>query len=198
MKTILAVIDFSRMTTRVVAEAVSLAREINARLVLLNVTTPEAFAHDHAAFESLLGGADPGAGNGDGARLLPTIRGDSLQLVGDPVHVIIKEAARSSADYIMLGSQMRSKRPSAGDIASIVIGAARCPVIVVPSSGPKTRIRPGRKLRGRHSAVGLPRTARRPVRARASEYQRGRRAGECNKMRASSGNSCRAVRSRMR
>src|SRR5688500_11448140 len=104
MKTILAAIDFSPVTKHVVAEAVGLARDAGARVILLNVTTPDSLVRDYAALEAVIEGADPAGSTSDATRGALAIHGDSLQIIGDPVDVILEQAARCSADCIVMGS----------------------------------------------------------------------------------------------
>jgi nucleotide-binding universal stress UspA family protein len=145
MKTILAAIDFSPVTTRVVAEAVALARGARARLVLLNVTTPNSLVRDYAALEALVEGAERKAGEDSTSHDLSAIQGDSLQIIGEPVDVILQQAARCSADYIVLGSHGHTalfETLVGGTTAGVIRGAA-CPVMLIPALKRKTQ--PGRK-----------------------------------------------------
>lgn len=173
MKTILAAIDFSPVTTRVVTEAVALARASHAWLVLLNVTTPESLVRDYAALEALLEGVDPEAGRGNASRAKASIHGDSLQVIGNPVDVIIQQAARHSVDYIILGSHGHSALFEAlvGSTAAGVIGGAPCPVIVIPALKRKGRRGRERTLRRRHPVAWLQRNDKRAARLERSSTQ---------------------------
>ena len=164
MKTILAAIDFSPVTRRVVAEAVELARGAHARLILINITTPEALVRDYAALEALLEGADPEEKGWGESHKTTAIRGDSLQVVGDPVDVILRQAARCSADYIVLGSHGHSAlfETLVGGTAAGVIKGAPCPVIVIPALNARNaRIRRERPMQRRHPVAWMWRNEKR-------------------------------------
>ena len=115
MKTILAPIDFSEVTQWVMTEAVELARKLNGRLVLLNVTGSNSMNADQVAFRKLLTDlhehplqpthADELAGETDTSD--KPVSGDSFQLIGEPVPVILEVAERLGADYIVMGSHGR-------------------------------------------------------------------------------------------
>ena len=56
--------------------------------------------------------------------------GDSLELIGKPATVIIDQADRLAAEYIVMGSRgFTSSKNAIGSTASHVIRGARCPVI---------------------------------------------------------------------
>lgn len=144
MKTILAPIDFSEVTQWVMTEAVELARKLNGRLVLLNVTGPKSMNEDQIAFRKLLADlherplqptfAQELAGDTDTFGDKP-VSGDSFQLIGEPVPVILEVAERLGADYIVMGSHGRSRLYDLvfGSVAEGVIRDAPCPIMLVPS-----------------------------------------------------------------
>lgn len=142
MKTILAPIDFSAATKHVVTEAVELARALDARVVLLNVTTPVVFVSDFidprensVALTELEGHA--------AARRLAALEEkleheytwvDAIQLSGQPAPLIVEQARHLPADYIVMGSHGHSSFYDlvAGSTTSGVVKRAPCPVIIVP------------------------------------------------------------------
>lgn len=142
MKTILAPIDFSAATKHVVAEAVALARALDGRVFLLNVTVPFVFVSDFIdprQSSVALGEQETEAA----ARRLAALedklenefaRVDSLHLTGLPVPLIIEQAGRLPADYIVMGSHGHSAFYDlvAGSTTSGVMKRAACPVIIVP------------------------------------------------------------------
>lgn len=146
MKTILAAIDFSEVTQWVMTEAVDLARKWNGHLVLLNVTHPMSFNEDQRAFRKLILGlhdeplqptrAEELAGKKDGDDG-KAVSGDSMQIVGEPVEVILEVAERLGADYVVMGSHGRSRLYDLvfGSVAEGVLRDAPCPVMLVPSRG---------------------------------------------------------------
>ena len=141
MKTVLVPIDFSPFTQRVIAEAVRIARRIGARLVLLNVTQPDAIRHDHEVFAHALGEPSERAGGSPAARRTYPNDGDrqpvsgySIQLIGEPAQVILEQAKQLSADYIVMGSHGHSALFDAvlGSTSAKVLRGAVCPVVIVP------------------------------------------------------------------
>jgi nucleotide-binding universal stress UspA family protein len=150
MKTILAPVDFSEVTPWLVTEAAALARQLDGRLVLLNVTRPDALRDDQAAFRKTMERLverplKPTAGDAPHGRAPiihgEAISGDSLQLIGEPVQMILDQAGKLSADYIVMGSHGRSALHDLvfGSVAAGVLRDARCPVILVPSREMKSR-----------------------------------------------------------
>jgi nucleotide-binding universal stress UspA family protein len=127
MRTLLVPVDFSAGTYRIVAAALALARETHARMVLLNVTTPAALPHDHAAMERLVADFTPPDGTTE------HVAGEFLQLIGEPVAVILEQAQKLGADYIVIGSHGHSalRRLVLGSTARGVMAGARCPVMIV-------------------------------------------------------------------
>jgi nucleotide-binding universal stress UspA family protein len=159
MKTILAAIDFSPVTKRVVEEARVLALGSKGRLVILNVTGPKALVKDRAALEAVI--SHGGASRAKGASPVP---GDSLQLVGDPATTILEQARAWPADYIVMGSHGRRAWLDAlmGGTAGKVMAGAKCPVILVPA---RLADRHGVGSRASYRAVRWP--SRRIARRRA-------------------------------
>lgn len=169
VKTILAPIDFSEVTQWVMTEAVDLARKLDGHLVILNVTNPKSINEDQRAFRKLLAGlheqplrptrADERAGKTRTTDVTP-VSGDSLQIVGEPVPVILEVAERMRADYIVMGSHGRSRLYDLvfGSVAEGMIRNAPCPVMLVPSRGKmntrqSTRTNVGKPVRKLTKAV---------------------------------------------
>lgn len=191
MKTILAPIDFSEVTQWVMTEAVELARKLNGRLVLLNVTGPRSINEDQIAFRKLLAGlhehplqpsyAEQLAGETDSSDNKP-VSGDSFQLIGEPVPVILEVAKRLGADYIVMGSHGRSRLYDLvfGSVAEGVIRDAPCPIMLVPSRAEMQTRRTTRKKAKkpvRKSQEGRPKRSRKTSGASASSKGAGSRAG---------------------
>lgn len=142
MKTILVPIDFSPMTGRVLVTAGELARGIHGRLVLLNVTHPRSMLADHERLEKTMAQLERHTSravparrrNAAGVEGTPdAVRGDSLQLVGDPVSVILEQVKRISPDYIVMGSHGHSALHDLvfGSTAAGILKAVTCPVVIV-------------------------------------------------------------------
>ena len=142
MKTVLAPIDFSAVSERVIARAIGLARATDARLVLLHVVSPV-----HAVGRNLvltvagaeyLAAADKSVGQRL-AKLQRSLRDDGvtahvIHVIGDPRECIIEQAERLGADYIVMGSHGHSAFYDllVGSTASGVLKRAVCPVVLVP------------------------------------------------------------------
>jgi nucleotide-binding universal stress UspA family protein len=146
VKTILAAIDFSPVTEAVVAEAIALARAAPARLILLNVTTPKSLLTDYAALAAVLERTEPQQGS---SRHVAAVHGDSLQIIGKPIQVILEQAQRFAADYIVMGCHGHTAlfKFVVGGTAAGVIRGAKCPVILIPPGTGKTEKRAGRGYR---------------------------------------------------
>jgi nucleotide-binding universal stress UspA family protein len=162
VKVILVPIDFTPVTKRVVAEAAALAREHGARMVLLNVTTRRLEFANHDSLVKTIAGFESGEVNGkpknsrrarDGAAVKP-IQGASLQLIGKPVEVILEQAAKLSADYIVIGSHSHTALHELviGSTTGGVLKGAECPVVVVPPNKPISTA--ARRRRVRRLAAG--------------------------------------------
>lgn len=141
MKTILAAIDFSPASSKVVTESVRLGRLMGARVVLLHVINPPLFG---AEFSGVVVGnlaelmtAMEQADNERLRRLSRRFK-DVVSAVrtetGSPVGLILDEARRLDADFIVLGSHGHGALYdfAVGSTAQGVLRRARCPVLLVP------------------------------------------------------------------
>jgi nucleotide-binding universal stress UspA family protein len=159
MKTILAPIDFSRVSTAVVQEATSLARAMDGRVVLLAVIQPPAVVTEYAAMVDNAAEI-MAAGEKNAARELEKIeeqvRADfvqveSVQVVGAPVANIVDQADQLGADYIVMGSHGHTAFYDllVGSTTHGVLMRAQCPVVIVPSAQGKP---PGKRKASRVGA----------------------------------------------
>ena len=183
MKTVLAPIDFSRVSERVIETAIALARASDARLVLLYVVAPVLPVGGPIAL-TLARAEFAEEEKRTTARFLTQIQrslrdegvtAQVLHFSGEPRECIIEQATRLSADLIVLGSHGHGAFYDAvmGSIACGIVKRAACPVVIVPSCspGPKTRLESDRRKTAlgadfcaapRGSAASLP-PARRPA-----------------------------------
>jgi nucleotide-binding universal stress UspA family protein len=145
MKTVLAPIDFSAISDRVIASAISLARAVDARLVLLNIVAPVPIVGDHLARSTMTGADLMAAAEQRAAKKLAQLqrqlrdKGVTAHAVhgsGDPAERILEQAERLTADYIVIGSHGHSAIYDllVGSTANGVLKGAACPVVVVPVS----------------------------------------------------------------
>jgi nucleotide-binding universal stress UspA family protein len=144
MKNILVPIDFSPVSRAVVATAVRLARLTRSRLVLVNVVPPPpvlvsdfgpVYEDMGPLLKSMQESADRElakfkASVGRGKTPVSTIR-----LFGQPGPVILAEAQKRQAAYIVLGSHGHTSFYDlvVGSTASLVLKRSMCPVLVVPA-----------------------------------------------------------------
>ena len=143
MNTILAPIDFSSITDRVVARAIALARATDARLVLLNVVSPipifgSSLARTTITGAELMAAAERRAAN-KLSRLQRTLHEDGVtaqatQISGTPVECILEQAQKLAANYIVLGSHGHTAIYDlfVGSTAGGVLKRATCPIVIVP------------------------------------------------------------------
>jgi nucleotide-binding universal stress UspA family protein len=137
-QTILHPTDFSSAAEHAFQVACSLARDHNARLIVLHAVPPAAFdfgdlqAHEYPAgyakkvWEDIrrLTRADPH---------LRDLDIESELVDGDPVQMILAKAEESRCDLIVMGTHGRVglSRLLMGSVAEAVMRRARCPVLTV-------------------------------------------------------------------
>ncbi len=143
MKTILAAIDFSDVTERVVQLARDMARTHGASLYLLHVEPPEPdfvgygvgpqHVRDHVARDAVLHFKEE---NSLRNQLRDVgIDAHSLVLQGPVVDKILEEAERLSADMIVMGSHGHGAvyHLLVGSVGEGVLMKSVCPVLIVPA-----------------------------------------------------------------
>lgn len=144
MKTILVPVDFSPITNRVCATAVTLARAIKGRIVLLHSVAPPVMVSDYGSgimvenYVEIAATAETAAFR-QLARLQSQLRRRSvsattLQSSGVPVPFILEQAKKLRADYIVVGSHGHTAIYDllVGSTAHGVLSGASCPVVIVP------------------------------------------------------------------
>jgi nucleotide-binding universal stress UspA family protein len=142
MKTVLAPVDFSSITQRVVEEAAVLSRVAGARLVLLNVVPPppmmaSEFAANDVAVHVLEGAKRTAIARLARLRTQLAARGitaHAFHVVGLPGPRITEQAERLEADLIVIGSHGHGSIYNllVGSTTTRVLQTASCPVVVVP------------------------------------------------------------------
>ena len=140
MKTILAPIDFSAAGELVVAEAVTLASALNARLILMHVLQPPVVTDSELGTQmsseyAATGSAEAAWRLSGLARQLraQSITVETRHMVGLPGHCILELARTLGVDYIVLGSHGHGAfyELVVGSTTSRVLKHTHCPVIVV-------------------------------------------------------------------
>jgi nucleotide-binding universal stress UspA family protein len=146
MKTILAPIDFSPVSRRVIAEATALARAVRGRVVLLHVVQPPVIVGDYGMMLSDLARMTADSERASARHLarlkkslqrhLPAVQAD--RRTGAAVLEIMNHAKLVAADYLVLGSHGHTAFHDllVGSTAAGVLKRARCPVVIVPP-GPR-------------------------------------------------------------
>lgn len=142
MKTILAPVDFSGATDAVMAEATALARALDGRVVLLTVIQPPAITNEYSALMDNLAEI-VAAGEKNAAKRLAQLEADlaaakipveTVQLNGPPIRVIVEQAKKIGADYIVMGSHGHTALYDllVGSTTHGVLMRASCPVVITP------------------------------------------------------------------
>lgn len=147
MKTILAAIDFSPITSAVVDEAVSLARAYDGRVVLMSVVLPSSAPTDPTVLAFLtdlkeIQAAMKKQALKDLGVIQARIKKEGLaaemeSIVGNPAMCLLAQAEKRKADYIVMGSHGHTAFYDllVGSTAQLVLRRSRCPVMIVPPAG---------------------------------------------------------------
>lgn len=144
MKTILAPVDFSGATDAVVAEATALARALEGRIVLLTVIQPPAITNEYSALMDNLAEI-VAAGEKNAAKRLTDLEArlraeqipvETVQVNGPPIRVIVEQAKKLEADYIVMGSHGHTALYDllVGSTTHGVLMRATCPIIITPAA----------------------------------------------------------------
>jgi nucleotide-binding universal stress UspA family protein len=146
MKTILAPVDFSPATSGVVAAAAVLARSLEGRVVLLHVTQTPVMVADYGSFMVDMASvteqtAKAAAGKLDQLRdqlERDFVKADVVELTGIPVPLIIEQARKLVADYIVIGSHGHTAFYDlmVGSTTAGIVKRSSCPVVIVPPPAP--------------------------------------------------------------
>lgn len=144
MKTILVPVDFSRVTARLLDEAVSLARAVDGRIVLLHVVQPVIGLVDYAVVAFSIARVNEAAIKQAEERLAELQRSlegrgahvATLHTIGSPGPEIAEQATKLPADYIVVGSHGHSAVYDlmVGSTTSSILKRASCPVVIVPAA----------------------------------------------------------------
>jgi nucleotide-binding universal stress UspA family protein len=143
VNTILAPVDFSGATKAVAAEATALAKALGARVVLLSVIQPPAPIAEYAVLLENIAEITT-AGEKAAARKLARLQADleregvvveTLQFVGAPIPLIVEQAAKLKADFIVMGSHGHTALYDllVGSTTHGVLMRATCPVVILPA-----------------------------------------------------------------
>jgi len=150
MKTVLVPVDFSKVSRAVVTEAALLARTLDARIVLLTVVQPPVVLNEYAGMMDIA--QLTAAGEKNAARQLDSledglkaqfIKTESVQVTGSPIPLILEQAEKNDADYIVMGSHGHTAFYDllVGSTTHGVLLRAKCPVIIIPAVKDETKPR---------------------------------------------------------
>lgn len=143
MKTILTPVDFSGITDSVIGQAVTLAKALGAKVVLLNVLQPPVITSEYGPFLENIGEIVT-VGEKAVAKQLAHLQEklqaqglqvETLQFTGTPVPNILKQAEKVAADYIVMGSHGHTAFYDllVGSTTHGVLLRSPCPVVIVPA-----------------------------------------------------------------
>lgn len=154
MQTLLAPIDFSGASDDVVQAASELAGILGARIVLLHVVQPPVVTSDFGVGldnvqELMVISEKAATKNLDRQKARLEKKGLETQTIvatGSPIASILKEADRTKASYIVMGSHGHTAFYDllVGSTTQGVLKRAKCPVMVLP-----THAKAGKKARKR-------------------------------------------------
>lgn len=147
MKTVLAPIDFSKVSRRVVNTAVDLARLLQARVVLLHaVSAPAADLAALASRSGRLPKTPDRAARKHLARWQRELAEHRIAVAtrcatGVPAVAILRAAGEVRANFIVLGPHGHrvSEPRTLGTTAGGVLAGASCPVVVIPAPRPRRK-----------------------------------------------------------
>lgn len=151
MRRLLVLLDLSDMTAELVQIAADLSQSCGAEVLLLHVTTPDADLEGgerrHSPIRLGLAGylrERRSKVRGVAARLRGlglhalAITARSRSHRGNPVEKIRDLSGRLKPDLLIIGSHQRGifSQLLAGSVSAAVVRQSRCPVLIVPVSGP--------------------------------------------------------------
>jgi nucleotide-binding universal stress UspA family protein len=136
--------------------ACALARDYDARLVLLHVTLPPIIIYGEGAVAP-----EPWVVRAEAKEKLQNleaqshrVRVESRVMEGDPVEMILRAAKETKSDVIVMGTHGRTalSRLLMGSVAEAVLRKAPCPVLTVKSQ-PRRKPTGARSKSGRESGA---------------------------------------------
>jgi nucleotide-binding universal stress UspA family protein len=144
MKTLVALVDLSDLTFKVLKQAQTLAKAFDSQLIILHVVTKEPVTVDVGiASPTIKRKPSPQVVQREYSQLLEMrdslvklgVRASVQQLEGATVETVLEETRKLEADMIILGSHHHSTFYDLiiGSVTNDVLKRAHCPVLVVPS-----------------------------------------------------------------
>lgn len=144
MKTIVALVDLSDLTFKVLKQAHALAKAFNSQVIIMHVVTKEPVVVDVGLVSPvIMQDPSPERVQKQYSQLLEMrdslvkfdVRATVQQLEGASVETVLAETKKVEADLIILGSHHHSTIYNllVGSVTNDVLKRAHCPVLVVPS-----------------------------------------------------------------
>ncbi len=142
MKTIVALVDFSDVTFKLLKQAHLLASSFGSAVVLLHVVSPDPVVVDFGMAPTVYRPPSPETVSAEHAKLVQLqeslekfgVRTSTRQIQGSRVEDLLDECKRLHAELIIVGSHGHGAFYNllVGSITAQVLKKAPCPVLVVP------------------------------------------------------------------
>ncbi len=142
MKTIVALVDFSDMTFKILKQAHVLAKAFDSQVVLLHVVPPEPVVLDFGIAPTLYRTPSPETIEMEREKMSQLqeslakfgVNATTLQMQGSTMVDLLDECRRVCADIIIVGSHGHGAFYNllVGSVTAEVLKKAPCPVLVVP------------------------------------------------------------------
>ena len=143
MKTILAAVDFSDATDRILQATAKLAKAVDAKVTVMSVAPREPDVFGHQLTRKVITEPVPEDVRDRYDKLMDCVKQlqdadvvvEPLLVRGDRVPTIMREVEREEADLIVMGSHGRGAlyRRIMGSVSEGVMREANCPVLIIPS-----------------------------------------------------------------
>jgi nucleotide-binding universal stress UspA family protein len=144
MKTIVALVDLSDLTFKVLKQAHTLAKAFNSQVIIMHVVAKEPVVFDVGLVSpTLMQDPSPEAVQQQYSQLLEMrdsmikygVNATVQQLEGANVDMVLAETKKLQVDLIILGSHHHSTIYNllVGSVTDDVLRRSHCPVLVVPS-----------------------------------------------------------------
>ena len=143
MKTIIALVDFSDVTFKVLKQAHTLATAFGSKVEIMHVVPPEPVVMDFGVAPTIMREPSPAAVQEDAARLRELeesltnhgVNATARQVRGTTLESLLDECDKFSPDLIIVGSHRHGAFYNlvVGSVTAGVLQNARCPVLVVPT-----------------------------------------------------------------
>lgn len=142
MKTIVALVDLSDVTFKILKQAHLLAKAFHSRVILLHVVPPEPVVLDFGIAPTLYRSPTPEtiAAEKDKMEQLQEslvkfgVEATAIQMQGSTMVDLLEECRRAGADLIIVGSHGHGSFYNLliGSVTAEVLKKAPCPVLIVP------------------------------------------------------------------